>query len=74
MEDFKGTHLYVQRNMMENFSISVSQCEPTVDQLDEHIEELNISNDFAKFIIKMRKAFRRNLMKENDQNFSVNIM
>ncbi|XP_065053153.1 uncharacterized protein LOC135682265 isoform X2 [Rhopilema esculentum] len=52
----------------------VSNCNPPVQQLDAYVKEVNQTNDFTKFVVKMRKAFKSTLERENDQNISSNIM
>lgn len=66
--------IYVKHFKCQNIYFLVSECEPSLAQLDMYTAELNASNDFGRFIIKMRKAFRNTMKAENNQNISVNIL
>eukprot|EP00112_Aurelia_sp_Birch-Aquarium-sp1_P016505 Seg3750.2 transcript_id=Seg3750.2/GoldUCD/mRNA.D3Y31 product="Kinetochore protein spc25" protein_id=Seg3750.2/GoldUCD/D3Y31 len=50
----------------------ISNCNPPVRPLDTFIKDLNESNNFAKFVINVRKAFKKEITEENCQNIPQN--
>eukprot|EP00794_Sanderia_malayensis_P003168 gene3168-3638_t len=44
----------------------ITGCDPCITELDELVQELNMTNNFSKFVIKMRHAFKHNLKEANE--------
>lgn len=57
-----------------NSKYIISNCEPPINQLDVYVEMLNKSNDFGRFVLTMRKAFKRALIAESGQNVAPNML